>query len=208
MLIAGAKGFAKELLTIFSDQQFETDWTFFDDVTPDLTPQLYNRFTILRSEQDVLQYFKAKNKRFILGVGNPSARFTLFNKLSNLGGQMTGLISARAIISKFENHFGDGVTIMPNAVVESENQIAEGVLIHVAAFISHECRIGKFSEISPAAQLLGKVTVGEFCSIGAGAIILPEVTLGNNVIVGAGAVVTKDILNGEVVVGVPAKRMQ
>ena len=208
MLIAGAQGFAKELLTIFSEQQYDPDWTFFDDVTADLPPLLYNRFHIIRSQEEAKEYLKSIDNNFILGVGSPAARFTLFNKLTGLGGQMKGIISVKATISKFENHFGDGVTVLPNAVIESENQIAKGVLIHVGAFISHECSIGKFCEISPSAQLLGKVTIGECCSIGAGAIILPEVTIGNNVVVGAGAVVTKDVEDNFVVAGVPAKRIR
>ena len=207
MLIAGARGFAKELLTEFSEERFKTDWVFFDDVTPDILPLLYNKFRVIRSLEEVKEYLKT-NKQFILGVGNPAARFALYNKLSAAGGQMTGLISPRAVIGKFENQLGEGVTVLSNAVIENENIIEEGVLIHVAVFVSHECRIGKFSEISPAAQLLGKVTVGDFCSIGAGAIILPEVRIGNNAIVGAGAVVTQDVEENAVVMGVPARKIR
>lgn len=206
MLIAGAKGFAKELLTVFSEQPREENWVFFDDITPELPPLLYDTFRIIRTLEEAKSYF-IHASGFALGVGNPGARLILYNKLSGIGGTMISLISSKAIISPFENNISQGVTILANVVIESENQIAEGTLIHVGALVSHECRIGRFCEISPAAQLLGNVTVGDQCSIGAGAVILPKIRLGNNVTVGAGAVVTKDVEDNCVVAGVPAKHI-
>lgn len=205
MLIAGAKGFAKELLVSWNDVQ-DVEWVFFDDVSNNLPEKLFNQFTIITSIEEAKLYFK-KDNRFILGTGSPSSRKLLTEKLINAGGELTEFISPKAIIGRFGNNFQKGVTIQPMAIIETENIIGEGTLIHAGALISHNCNIGNYCEVSPAAQILGGVTIGNECSIGAGAIILPRISIGNNVTIGAGAVVTKNTGDNGTWIGVPARKM-
>jgi acetyltransferase-like isoleucine patch superfamily enzyme len=54
---------------------------------------------------------------------------------------------------------------------------------------------------------VGKVDILDNVYIGYGAIILPGVTIGPNAIVSAGSVVRSDVAEGDVVAGVPAKRV-
>jgi len=54
---------------------------------------------------------------------------------------------------------------------------------------------------------VGKVDVRDNVYIGYGAIVLPDVTIGPNAIVSAGSVVRSDVAEGDVVAGVPAKRV-
>jgi acetyltransferase-like isoleucine patch superfamily enzyme len=54
---------------------------------------------------------------------------------------------------------------------------------------------------------VGKVDIRDNVYIGYGAIILPGVTIGPNAIVSAGSVVRSDVTEGDVVAGVPAKRV-
>lgn len=53
----------------------------------------------------------------------------------------------------------------------------------------------------------GSVEIGDYVFIGPRAIILPGVKIGDGAIIAAGAVVTKDVGSGEVVGGVPAKKI-
>ena len=57
------------------------------------------------------------------------------------------------------------------------------------------------------AEFSGAVCIGDGSWVGAGAVILPGVTIGKNAIVGANAVVTKNVLDGQIVAGVPAIRI-
>jgi maltose O-acetyltransferase len=50
--------------------------------------------------------------------------------------------------------------------------------------------------------------VDDYVFIGPRAIILPGVKIGKGAVVAAGAVVTKDVLAGEVVGGVPARKIK
>ena len=56
-------------------------------------------------------------------------------------------------------------------------------------------------------MIVGKISIGDNCFIGVGSILLPGVTLADNFIVGAGSVVTKSFEKGNVIAGVPAKRI-
>lgn len=51
------------------------------------------------------------------------------------------------------------------------------------------------------------VIIGNNVTIGMYSIIMPGVKIGNNVIVGAHSVVTKDVPDGQIIAGVPAKRI-
>lgn len=52
-----------------------------------------------------------------------------------------------------------------------------------------------------------KVVIGDYCFIGPRAIIMPGVSIGRGAVVAGGAVVTKDVLPGDIVAGVPAKKI-
>jgi serine acetyltransferase len=54
---------------------------------------------------------------------------------------------------------------------------------------------------------VGKIDIRDNVYIGFGAIILPGVTIGPNAIVSVGSVVRSDVAEGDVVAGVPAKRV-
>lgn len=204
MLIAGAGGHAKEILGIFAELNQLNDICFFDDYAANTATAVFDTFSILKTEKEVKNLFKEDN-RFVIGVGNPTLREQISNKLQSYGGKLVSIISPKANIGKYCVTLENGLNILTQATITQNVFIGEGSLIHINSIIHHDCVIGKYCEISPNATILGKVKMGDYCSIGAGAVILPGVELGNNVTVGAGAVVTKNISHNQLVKGVPAK---
>jgi sugar O-acyltransferase (sialic acid O-acetyltransferase NeuD family) len=205
MLIIGAKGFAKEVLQVFHDLGLLDKIAFYDDINMDTGKLLFDKFPILRNENEVSSFFEKNGFDFTVCIGNPRLRHKLFKKISNLGGNYCSSISPKADIGSYDVEIGVGTNILSNAVISNSAKLGIGCLVYYNVIITHDCEIGDFVEMSPNAILLGNVKVGSFTNIGSNATILPNVKIGNNVIVGAGSVVTKDVPDNCVVVGTPAK---
>lgn len=205
MIVAGAKGLAKELLAIFSQQAALDDLRFFDNVSPDVPEKLFGQFPVVRSFDEARKIFtQTGDPSFCLGLGNPLLRYRLYKQFTDAGGKLTSVISPRADIGQFDNHIGPGCCILPGAVITTSVRLGKGCLINPNATISHDSVVGDFVEISPGVNVTGNCRIGDFSFLGANSVILPKISIGRNVIVGAGAVVTKDVPDNSLVVGVPA----
>lgn len=205
MIIAGAKGFAKEVLEVFYQLNQTENIYFFDNVNNNLPDKIHNTFPILKSESEVRKHFYEIDNNFILGTGTPMIRFNLYNLLTEWGGQVNSLISPKATIGIFNNDIGNGSCIMSGSVLTSDIKIGIGCLLNLNCTIGHDTTIGKFTEICPGVHISGNVAIGDKVFIGTGAVILPNISIGSNVIIGAGAVVTKDVPDNSKVTGIPAR---
>ena len=93
MIVAGAKGLAKELLDIFARRQQLSNLYFFDNVSPDAPDHLFGQFKILRTFDQVEDTFKKLGDfSFALGLGNPVLRQILANQFLKIGGVLTSVI--------------------------------------------------------------------------------------------------------------------
>jgi sugar O-acyltransferase (sialic acid O-acetyltransferase NeuD family) len=204
MLIAGAKGFAKEVLEVIYQEDKQVRLAFYDDVSEDLPAVLFERFPVLQTLEEARQWLTL-DPRFVLGVGNPQVRRLLAEKLRSNGGTLTSICSPRATIGAFGNQLGVGCTIMTGAVLTSDITLGEGVLLNLNCTIGHDSVLADYCELSPGVHISGHVELGENCVLGTGAVVLPGVKIGANSVIGAGSVVTKDVGPNVVAVGVPAR---
>jgi sugar O-acyltransferase (sialic acid O-acetyltransferase NeuD family) len=204
MIIIGARGHAKDILSVLSLNGKLENLYFFDNISADMPSDLYGTYPILRSDNEVLNIFDS-DRSFALGIGGPTRRFNLCKMFLKLGGQLSSVVSNTAFIGLHDVELGAGVNIMTRAVLTNSIRIGEGALINAGAIIHHDVIIGKYTEISPGVIVAGGTSIGEFSSIGMGAKLLPQVKIGNNVTIGAGAVVTKNIEDNSLAIGVPAK---
>jgi sugar O-acyltransferase (sialic acid O-acetyltransferase NeuD family) len=203
MVIAGAGGHAIELLEVLGENNFPGTIFFFDDAQALSGRKIFRSYQVLSSLGDVREIFK-DDPAFVLGVGKPLGRKTLFDKLTAAGGQVLSVISPHAHVGRNNIVLGNGLNIMTGAVVTSSVNIGNGTLLHVHCSVHHDTVIGEFCELSPGCRILGNVRLGSFVSVGAGAVILPGIEVEENAVVGAGAIVTKNVPAGKTVVGVPA----
>jgi sugar O-acyltransferase (sialic acid O-acetyltransferase NeuD family) len=205
MVIAGARGLARELLEIFSQRNALDNLYFFDNVSAEIPETLFNRFPILRSLEALQDLFKRiGDSSFCLGLGRPVLRHNLYQQFKLAGGSLTSVISQKSEIGQFDVKIFPGCCILPGVVITSGVTMGTGCLVNPNATISHDCILGDFVEISPGANITGNCHIGDFSFVGANSVILPKVKIGKNVVIGAGAVVTKDIPDNSMAVGVPA----
>lgn len=204
MLVIGAKGFAKELLEILSQNDDLKDLAFYDDVNEKDPLFLFDRFPVLKNVLEAKQYLSHTDARFTIGIGNPQLRKKMYDKFTVYSKKFTNVISKNADIGTFGVVIGEGCNILSGVKVSNDVHIGLGCLIYYNSIITHDVRIGDFVEISPGACLLGRSTIGSFTQVGSGSIVLPDVKVGNNVIIAAGAVVTTDLPDHVMAAGVPA----
>lgn len=204
MIILGAGGFAKELLQNFNSDKQE-NLVFYDDINPNSSAFMFEKFPILKNLETARDFLEQTDRRFVLGIGNPASRLKLFEKFSQIGGQLSSSISSKAIIGDFDVNLGVGCTVLANAVISNSVKLGKGCLVYYNVIITHDCTVENFVELSPGATLLGNVWIGAFTSIGANATVLPGITVGKNVTIGSGAIVNKDLPDNCIAVGVPAK---
>jgi len=105
---------------------------------------------------------------------------------------------------------GEDCSVDPHAFMSLRKLVRLGNNVRIAncAIFCHD---GSVNMINRAYGLrldsVGKVDFRDNVYIGYGSIILPGVTIGPNAIVSAGSVVRSDVAEGDVVAGVPAKRV-
>lgn len=205
MVIVGAKGFAKEVLEIFSQRKALQNLFFFDNVSKDLPDKLYGQFPVLHTMDEVKNIFhKTGDARFTLGLGNPVYRFRFNRMFTDAGGELVSTISPYTDIGSFGTSIAAGCNILSGVVITNDVTLRTGCLINPGCTISHDSVLGDFVQVSPGARITGNCQIGNYSQLGTNSVILPQVKVGTNVIVGAGAVVTKDAPDNSMLAGVPA----
>lgn len=137
-----------------------------------------------------------------------SPRFeSLYRRLGNPRGLEWA--SMRKARGDFQS-MGDHCSISPHAVIEGAKLVRFGNNVRLAT-CSVFCNDGAVNMINRAyglhLDLFGKVEFRDNVFVGFGAIILPGVTIGPNAIVSAGSVVRSDVAEGDIVAGIPARRV-
>jgi acetyltransferase-like isoleucine patch superfamily enzyme len=105
---------------------------------------------------------------------------------------------------------GNDCYIEPYAQIEDRFYIRIGnnVRITTCMIIGHDGTVNLFNRaLGLRLDSVGKIDIRDNVYIGYNSIILPGVTIGPNAIVSAGTVVRSDVADGDVVAGVPAKRV-
>ena len=142
-----------------------------------------------------------------IGGASGKDRVLLLKELKGLNLLPINLVHPSAEIASGLS-LGEGCQILIGSKVAVNVRIGDGCIINSGAIVDHDCILGSGVHIGPGATVAGEVLIGENTFIGAGATILPKLEIGENVIVGAGSVVTRNLCAGEIVAGVPARKIK
>lgn len=99
---------------------------------------------------------------------------------------------------------GDGSHVGRKSVI---NGLAK-VTIGKNTYISSQVSVFSITNTPEGTITKNEVSIGDNVIIGMGVSILPGIRIGNNSTIGAGAVVVTDVDEGDIVAGVPAKKIK
>lgn len=193
MLLYGASGHAKVIISCLRAQNVEINAIFDDDLSKN---ELW--------EIPVVGKYNAQQSPslpLIISIGYNAIRKKVASTIQHNFGKIahpTAIIDESVV-------WDEGTVIFHNTVIQADAVIGKHVIVNTSASIDHDCVIGDFVHIAPKATLCGNVRVGDATLIGAGTVIAPNLTIGKNCMIAAGSVITKNIPDNAIVRGNPAR---
>ena len=194
----GCGGHASVLVDILMQQKRDIV-AVFSPTKPEKDNKLLN-FPYYKNDSD-LEDFNYENHVLVNGIGMlpfSKIRENLINSDFTKNFYFEEVISNNSYISPFAQ-IGEGVQIMPGAIIHPGATIGDHSIINTNAVIEHDCVIGKLNHIAPGAILCGQVKTSSNVFIGAGATLRHDINIGENSVIGAGSVILKNVPNGVLV---------
>ncbi|MDY7394191.1 acetyltransferase [Aureibaculum sp. 2210JD6-5] len=194
MILYGASGHAKVVIDIC--QKLNINISAIWDDNEAITSIL--NYSVCKFDKN-----DAIRDKVIIAIGNNIVRKRI---AENFQFRFGIIVHPEAVIDE-TSKINEGTVIMAGSIINSSTIIGKHCIVNTSSSIDHECILEDYVHISPNATLCGGVNVGEGTHIGAGAVIIPNISIGKWCTIGAGSVVLKDVLDGQKVVGNPAREI-
>ena len=202
LAIYGAGGLGKEIwdTAILSASNKYNRIIFIDDIKEiqdfyGNTVYTFKRF---------LETFKVSDCFVIIGVGEPSTRAFLFEKVLKSGYGFASISHSSALISP-TSKIGNGTYIGPMSFISSDASVGNNVIIQPHAMIGHDANIGDSSVISTNVVLAGNCMVGARTFVALNVSVEQKIKIGDDSIIGMASCVNKDIPSDVIAIGYPAR---
>jgi sugar O-acyltransferase (sialic acid O-acetyltransferase NeuD family) len=140
----------------------------------------------------------------VVGVGEPSDREKLFDKLLEKHVAVAGLVDPSAIVSPSAK-VGEGSIICEYTVLHADAVVGRNCLIQPFAGVAHDVHLGDHSVLSSFCVVGGCSVFGSRVFAGMHSSIKEKLTIGDDVIIAMGAAVFQSLPSGVTVVGNPAR---
>lgn len=203
LAILGASGHGKVVADAASlDANWETI-SFFDDAWPHVGAKM--PWPVVGNTQDLLETLDQFHG-VVIGIGDNAIRQQKHELLLKNKAKIVSIVHPQAYISRYAV-IAPGCVVFAQAVININAYVGSNTIINTGATIDHDCHLCGYVHVSPGANLAGGVSVGKGSWMGIGSSVKQGVKIGSNVIVGAGSVVIEPIPDGQIVAGVPAKKL-
>lgn len=201
LVIVGGGGHAKVIFDIFA-QVGEYEIVGFTSLA--VEPAQCLGYPRLGADDHLPHLLSSGIRHAFVALGDNRRREAQTKYLKQHGFRLANAISPDARVS-LHSRLGEGVAIMPGAIVGPEATVAEGAIVNTNASVDHDCVVGPYAHVAPGCALAGGVRLGEGVLFGIGSVAIPNVSVGAWSVVGAGSVVVRDIPDGVVAMGSPAR---
>lgn len=157
--IIGAGGLGRDMASIMqNDTKFDFEGFWDDNFNRSANSRKWN----LLGNIDDLCNSKFEHN-IIIGVGNPSLRFKLYERLVNLPIiKFVSWIHESVIIADMETvKIGEGSFIFPNCMLTTNVEVGANTIIHAYTSLHHDVSIGGHSVIMPGVKISGGASIGK-----------------------------------------------
>jgi acetyltransferase-like isoleucine patch superfamily enzyme len=206
MLVIGVGALFADLLICLSIDYPLDSLAIYNNYDGKYPAYLEKDVLVLHDENEVARYFREKDNRFIIAVGDNTARKNIKEKFTMLGGKNVTFISSLAVVGKHAKISDTGVIVMNHTSISSEAEIAEGNVIYMLCGLGHKTVLGEYNLVS-AKVVMSITSIGSFNDIGIGVSFVPGKSIGNHCTIGTGAVITKSFGDNTILLGNPARAL-
>lgn len=209
--IYGAGGFGKEVACLIKRiNEKEPTWNligFFDD-NPELKGKMISHFGPCLGSIDVLNDYST-DLSIVMALGNSHIVKRLVEKINNRHVAFPNLIDNSFYLVDPETFvIGKGNIIQGPGCVTCDVSIGDFNVFNGSVVVGHDVKIGSYNTFMPAARISGEVIIGDLNFFGVSSIVLQQIKIGSNVRIGAGSVMMTKPKDGNLYIGVPAKRAE
>ena len=197
-VLYGAGGHARVVLDIARAAGLEPDWCIDDQ------PKARHMDGVPILGSDDARWTGLVGFRFLVSIGDNSARSRVYARLVQRGGVPRSLIHPSAWVSP-RAAIGVGTVVMAGAVVNAGVRVGSNAILNTGCSIDHDCMVADHVHICPGVRLAGDVHVGELSLLGIGTCVIPGIRIGGGSCVGAGSVVVRDVPSDSCAYGNPAR---
>jgi sugar O-acyltransferase (sialic acid O-acetyltransferase NeuD family) len=209
--IYGAGGFGKEVACLINRiNEKEPTWNlvgFFDD-DPAKKAEMVSHFGPCLGGIDDLNAYSGEIA-VVMAMGNSHTVQKIVPKITNERVWFPNLIDRSFYLADPETFcIGKGNIIMGPGAVTCDVSIGDFNMLNGSVVIGHDVCIGSFNTLMPAVRISGEVKTGNGNFFGVGSIVLQQLKIGDDVRLGAGSVLMTKPKNGNLYIGVPAKKTE
>ena len=208
-----AGGFGREvacLLTVINKHLSEPAWNlvgFFDD-THSVGEQISHYGYILGGSAEASKWDKPLS--IVIANGNSNAVKAIYEKIkANDNLSFPNIIHPDFnIVDEATFRIGKGNIIQGGCSVSCDVEIGNFNVMNGSVVFGHDDKVGDFNTFMPAIRVSGAVNIGCNNFFGVGSIILQGINVGNKIRLGAGSVLMTRPKEGNLYIGVPAKKVR
>lgn len=206
LLLIGASGLAREVLSLLRAQSDPRSVWFIDD-RPALWGTSIDGVLVVGGLSEVANHPTAE---IVICVGRGAGRAALVDRLAefNVSEGRFARVIHRSVEIPDSCEVGTGSILLAGVAMTTNVKLGQHVVIMPNVTLTHDDLVESFATLCAGVALGGHARIGEGAYLGMNASVREGIRVGRRGVLGMGAVLTQDLPSEETWVGVPAHRLE